>query len=362
MRRRVTVGRDQRGEASVRIATETTTGTLRCRRALVSLAVSILLVCGSTISTPFASVAVSKPADCRDPGAPSRFHKHVVLAIRLSRNLPIAWADSPYLAKIVCWQDTAFDTRFYAQAPDHRWHGVFAMTVQEMKTIAGPWLSNDRHGRILSPTCFVHGWDACPDKTANSRIVQQLIAGMRWIWLVYGNPISAWRHIVRTGRFNSFPRPGTDNTATKSPFATCPVKGIVGYRDDFGVPRGTGGYHPHSGNDIHAPTGRAIRAPFAGLAVAHTDNWFASRSVGLVGSEGYARNAHLSRFAHLGYVRAGAIIGYVGSSGDALSPHDHFSWHPWNVPDPLHVAPSGFKRVLDAIDPFPFLNRVCSRT
>ncbi len=73
------------------------------------------------------------------------------------------------------------------------------------------------------------------------------------------------------------------------------------------------------------------------------------------------RNAHLSRFGHLGYVRAGTVIGYVGQTGDALTPHDHFEWHPWNVPDPVHVAPSGFSRILDAIDPYPFLNQVCAR-
>jgi hypothetical protein len=313
----------------------------------------------SIASSPIASAAVSKPGDCRNPQVPSVFHEHVAAAIRVSGNLPIAWADSPYLAKIACWQDTSFDTAFLARAPGRRWHGVFAMTVQEMKMIAGPWLSNDRHELILNPTCFVHGWDACANTTANSRSVQQLIAGMRWIWLMYGSPIAAWRHVVRTDRFDSYQRPGTDNTSTKAPFSTCPVKGTVSYRDDFGIPRGTGGYHPHSGNDIHAPVGRAIRAPFDGLAVAHTDDWFAGRSVGLIGAEGFVRNAHLSRFAHLGYVRAGTVIGYVGDTGDALTPHDHFQWHPWNVPDPLHIAPSGFARVLDAIDPYPFLNQVC---
>jgi murein DD-endopeptidase MepM/ murein hydrolase activator NlpD len=184
---------------------------------------------------------------------------------------------------------------------------------------------------------------------------------MRWIWLIYGRPIAAWHHIVRTGRFDSYPRPGTDDSATRAPLAVCPVRGTVAYKDDFGVPRGTGGYHPHEGNDIHAPIGRAIRAPFAGYAVAHTDTWFAGRSVGLIGAEGFVRNAHLSRFGHLGYVRAGTVIGYVGQTGDALTPHDHFEWHPWIVPHPLHVAPSGFRRVLDAIDPYPFLNKVCTR-
>ena len=139
----------------------------------------------------------------------------------------------------------------------------------------------------------------------------------------------------------------------------CPVKRPVTYQDDFGEPRTTGGFHPHEGNDIHAPPGRPIRAPFPGLAVPHIDDWLAGLSVGLVGAEGFVRNAHLSRFGHLGYVRAGTVIGYVGDTGDALSFHDHFEWHPWVLADPLHVAPTGYARVRTAIDPFPFLNQVC---
>jgi hypothetical protein len=333
----------------------------RRRGRLWAVVASLTLLVAVDASAPPASAAVTAPKDCRDPQVPRHFHKHVVTAIRLSRNLPMAWSDSPYLAKTICWQDTGFDTTFVARAPWHRWHGAFAMTVQEMRTIAGPWLSNNRHELILRPRCFVHGWDACPHKTVNTRIVQQLIAGMRWIWLLYGSPVAAWRHIVRTGRFDSYPRPGTNNSATRDPFAVCPVRGTVNYRDDFGVPRGTGGYHPHEGNDIHAPIGRPIRAPFAGYAVAHTDTWFAGRSVGLVGAKGFVRNAHLRRFGHLGYVRRGTVIGYVGQTGDALTPHNHFEWHPWSVPAPLHVAPSGFRRILDAIDPYPFTNKVCTR-
>jgi murein DD-endopeptidase MepM/ murein hydrolase activator NlpD len=182
---------------------------------------------------------------------------------------------------------------------------------------------------------------------------------MRWIWLIYGRPSAAWEHIARTGRFNSYPRPGTDNTATRSPLHLCPVAGVVGYQDDFGEPRGVGGYHPHDGNDIGAPIGRAIRAPFAGFVVAHSDDWFAGHYVTVVGREGFVRNAHLSRFAHVGYVRAGTVIGYVGETGDARNPHDHFEWHPWNVPKKLHRSPFGYTRIMDGIDPYPFLNQVC---
>ncbi len=108
-----------------------------------------------------------------------------------------------------------------------------------------------------------------------------------------------------------------------------------------------------------ASIGRPIRAPFDGLAVAHSDDWFGGHYVTVVGDEGYVRNGHLSRFGRLGWVKAGTIIGYVGETGDARSPHDHFEWHPWNVPKSLHRSPFGFTRILDAIDPFPFLNQVC---
>jgi murein DD-endopeptidase MepM/ murein hydrolase activator NlpD len=95
--------------------------------------------------------------------------------------------------------------------------------------------------------------------------------------------------------------------------------------------------------------------------VAHNDHWFGGKYVTVVGAKGYVRNGHLSRFGTLGYVKSGTIIGYVGNTGDASGgpTHDHFEWHPWVVPTPLHKAPSGFKRVMDAIDPFPFLRKVC---
>ena len=334
------------------------------RRTAIALFVAAALVMtgsGSVADAPAASAAVSSPHDCEDPQVPSGFRSEIATAIRVSRDLPAGWADSPHLARIVCWQDSAFDPAFVADGPQHRWHGVFAMTTEEMRSVGGPELGNDRDGLVLHPRCFVHGWAACKPKVANVRIVQQLVAAMRWIWWIYGDPVTAWRQIERTGRFNSYARPGTDDTPTSHPFAMCPVAGAVSYRDDFGQGRTTGGYHLHTGNDVHAPIGRPIRAPFDGLAIAHIDDWLAGRSVGLIGAEGFARNAHLSRFGHLGYVKAGDVIGYVGMTGDALTPHDHFEWHPWNVPTPLHVAPTGHARIRDAIDPITFLNQVCRK-
>jgi murein DD-endopeptidase MepM/ murein hydrolase activator NlpD len=252
--------------------------------------------------------------------------------------VPSAWARSPYLAKIVCRQG-GFDERFDRS----HWHGLYAMTKGEVHEVAPEFGCT-----VSRPAC-----------SRGAVRVHQQVAGLRWIWTLYATPKGAWEHIERTGRFNSFPRRGTNDRATKRPFRMCPVGGTVYYNDDFGEYRSVGGYHPHSGNDVSAPIGRPIRAPFDGLAVAHADDWFAGRYVHVVGARGYVNNVHLSRFGHLGYVKAGAIVGYVGETGDARGPHDHFEWHPWVKPSPLHESPQGFKRVDDAIDPFPFLNKVC---
>ena len=298
--------------------------------------------------------------ECRSADAPPRFRRQLVTAIRISRDLPMAWVDSPNVRRIVCWQGTGYDKDFREVGTRfHTWHGVFAMTVREMKTIQGTWMTARRGAYELSPVCFVHGWERCARTAGNRDVIQQLIAGLRWIWLQYGNPRKAWRFIKRFGRFTSYPRPGTVDAATTSPFRRCPVDRPVYYRDDFGERRTVGGYHPHWGNDVIAPAGRRIRAPFDGFAVAHRDDWFAGIWVTVVGKHGYARNVHLKKVLRVGRVETGDVIGLVGSTGDARGPHDHFEWHPWVAPFPLHQAPSGFRIVMDAIDPYPFLNRVC---
>jgi Peptidase family M23 len=307
---------------------------------------------------PASAAAATSTERCQRAAPPDWFQPSVARAVAVSGDLPSSWATSPYVARIVCRQGSGFDPTF-SRAGDrfHVWHGLFAMTTEELQTIAGPWMIRDRNGLQLSAECFLDGWDSCPHKRGYTRTAQQTIAGLRWVWLQYGTPKAAWNHIVSTGRFNSLPRAG--DTATKSPLRLCPVAGRVVYRDDFGIERTIGGYHPHWGNDIRAPRGREIRAPFAGLAVGHSDGWFGGNYVTVVGAKGYVRNGHLERFGTLGYVDAGTVIGYVGDSGDASSTHDHFEWHPWVVPTPLHEAPSGFSRIMDAIDPYPFLNRVC---
>ena len=97
------------------------------------------------------------------------------------------------------------------------------------------------------------------------------------------------------------------------------------------------------GNDITAATGTPIVAPFPGYASASKGE-LGGLEVRVQGELGYVYNAHLSSYGQLGYVQTGDVIGYVGSTGDATVPHDHFEWHPNDGP---------------AVDPNPYLSVSC---
>lgn len=129
------------------------------------------------------------------------------------------------------------------------------------------------------------------------------------------------------------------------PLQRCPVAGSVTIADNFGVIREMPGTprHVHQGNDIAAPTGAPIVAPFDGNALASSSD-LGGMQVKIYGARGYAYNAHLSAYGKLGAVDAGDVVGYVGMTGNATAPHDHFEWHPGDGA---------------AIDPFMYLAAVC---
>jgi peptidoglycan hydrolase CwlO-like protein len=144
------------------------------------------------------------------------------------------------------------------------------------------------------------------------------------------------------------------------PFEVCPVGQPRAFGDDFGAPRYSGGYHPHAGNDILAPAGTPIYAPFDGIA-SDASNGLGGLSVKVRGAAGYVYNAHLSQLGLLGEVRAGDVIGYVGTSGNAVGgpAHDHFEWHPNVIPASWPVSSYGESVIGDAINPYPLLTQVC---
>jgi peptidoglycan hydrolase CwlO-like protein len=145
-------------------------------------------------------------------------------------------------------------------------------------------------------------------------------------------------------------------------FHYCPVDQPRAVYDGFGAPRYAGGYHPHAGDDIVAPTGTQIRAPFDG--VAHTSyNALGGNAVYVSGADGYVYNAHLSAYSSVsnGPVHAGDVIGYVGTTGDAQGgvPHDHFEWHPKVLPSSWPASPYGYSVIGSAVNPYPLLQQVC---
>ena len=145
-------------------------------------------------------------------------------------------------------------------------------------------------------------------------------------------------------------------------FKVCPVDQPRALYDGFGAPRYSGGYHPHAGNDIMAPTGTAIRAPFAGLARSSYDT-LGGNAVYVYGALGYVYNAHLSSYSvnSNGPVAAGDVIGYVGDTGNAQGgvPHDHFEWHPKVIPSEWPSSPYGYGVIGGAVNPYPLLSPIC---
>ncbi len=156
------------------------------------------------------------------------------------------------------------------------------------------------------------------------------------------------REIARARRLARLAAQAQQASAATGPaiagvFEICPVDQPRSYINDWGFPRSGG--RAHAGNDIFAPYGTPIRAPFPGNAVAGSGG-LGGLSVKVYGSQGYVYNAHLSRVAATGQVSTGTIIGFVGQSGNATGtpPHNHFEWHPGNG---------------GAVNPFPYLNAVC---
>jgi hypothetical protein len=125
----------------------------------------------------------------------------------------------------------------------------------------------------------------------------------------------------------------------------CPVAGPTSFIDTWLAPRPGG--RQHLGVDMFARAGTPVVAPATGL-LESADNSVGGLAFRVWGDDGtYYYGAHLSSHATaIGRVPAGAIVGYVGNTGDArtTAPHLHFEIHPGRArgepPSPVNPTPA----------------------
>jgi murein DD-endopeptidase MepM/ murein hydrolase activator NlpD len=112
-----------------------------------------------------------------------------------------------------------------------------------------------------------------------------------------------------------------------------PVRGSCRFANSWQATRGGG--RLHAGVDLISPAGTPVVAAASGTLTRQTTDgsrsgnaWWLTTPSGT-----YFFYAHLSSFANglsVGsWVQAGDVIGYVGSTGNAVSAHLHFEIHPW---------------------------------
>lgn len=137
------------------------------------------------------------------------------------------------------------------------------------------------------------------------------------------------------------------------PGRTCPVEGPAEFSRTWGEERPWG--RTHKGEDLHAAAGTPVVAVESGTVVQAGWHWEGGFGVWLAGH--YSGDVYY--YAHLAWmpreVRAGAevevgdLIGWVGSTGNATSPHLHFGW----IPDQRWPDLAGLA------DPFALLFGLC---
>jgi len=139
------------------------------------------------------------------------------------------------------------------------------------------------------------------------------------------------------------------------PGRTCPVAGPHSFTHTWGEERPWG--RGHKGEDIHAPRDTPLVAMESGTIVQTGWHWSGGFGVYL---EGYY-SGDIYYYAHMTWtapgIRAGAVVevgellGWVGTTGNADSPHLHLGWIPDN--------PGPWVDLEGLADPYPLVVGLC---
>ena len=126
----------------------------------------------------------------------------------------------------------------------------------------------------------------------------------------------------------------------------CPVQGGATFTNDWGFPRSGG--RRHQGNDLFAARGTPVVASVSGN-YRRSQNGLGGISYYLQGDDGNTYyGTHMSGYGPVGPGRVpqGAVLGFVGNSGNArgTSPHLHFE-----------IRPGGG----GPVNPYPTVSRAC---
>ncbi len=111
-----------------------------------------------------------------------------------------------------------------------------------------------------------------------------------------------------------------------------PVQGVgrSELRDTWGAARSQG--RRHMGIDIKAPPGTKVRASTDGVVLRISTQGAGGKAIWLTGPQGSVHYyAHLRRFADLEIgqrIRQGQVLGEVGQTGNATTPHLHYGLQP----------------------------------
>lgn len=216
---------------------------------------------------------------------------------------------------------------------------IFAGQYLFTDITAGPGTDTDEKGYIVKPG------DTLTSIAGRLKLNQAALAARNG--LVDGRVFAGARLLTNVSASGSPPAPATAFIAkvpATDSIVNCPIDGHATFTNDWGFPRA--GARWHQGTDLMAARGTPVVAPVGGQAE-RAPNSLGGKAVRLRASDGTVYYfAHMESYGRTGAVKAGALLGTVGSSGGAEggAPHLHFE-----------IRPAGGT----AVNPYPTVRASC---